>query len=545
MINRIASFRKTACSIGFQKIPFSKRQLSLALPLIRAQANTNCSMSPRIVSLLPNQAYSKSANTYKSTFQKEISIFQSPLYSEIIRRVPPEEIRIVEERMKKLPQHTLNKFIKSIEQGNWEEILSIESYPFYALKALKDESISVEDFASVMMPWASPDTHKIRIEVFGDNGEVNPQARNLIEQTLQIDGIPQLRDEELTNFFELLSKESPIQKQFFVEFRNSKKLFHLDHFRNKIGDVFWGFNFLSSCNMNGQPKYIIPSLSMMNCFLKVKFKDNAMQLNPVLGFSTAKDIEMSGRINKRDFALRFPDISLPREDGLQKLDGFDFTYHDFFHTAIASYASPSTRNRIIETAHLISNSDFDISYFDNLYINNLYERLIDMELFFHYFDFLKTENKPQWQCVLEEILIPISNSDISEPLLISLLNDIFQKVFKTLDEKEGVKAWINHMEDHLESYISKIEQEIRTLDKQIEVLYLEQKKLKQRFQEDPYEVTRKLSSSNEEISKLNDKQNLYRQIRDLIHKEYALSQGKEHIFQKFLRTLPLTLLETD
>ncbi len=225
------------------------------------------------------------------------------------------------------------------------------------------------------------------MEIFTPSGEVSPTARGLIEQTLLVEGVSYLSENELDRFFELVSQKSPLQRQFFLETRKTKPVweasyfYKLDSFREKISEVYWGFNFLSHCYLHGQPKYMIPSLGMMNCFLKAKFGENAVELNPVLGLSTPYDLEENARANKRDIAIRFPDIFLPETADHVSAEGFNFSYHDFFHATIVSCAPLATRERFLQCVQIISSSNYEMSEYDETQLHYLYQRFIDMEFY--------------------------------------------------------------------------------------------------------------------------------------------------------------------
>ncbi len=116
------------------------------------QAHANFKLSPRVISLLQNQVRTKVSQAYAKTLSKLLILPASPAYNEVIRRISfPERINIVDQ-MQNLSSRVQTRFIKSVTSGNWEEIQAISNYPSHALKALRENAISPEDFASVMFP---------------------------------------------------------------------------------------------------------------------------------------------------------------------------------------------------------------------------------------------------------------------------------------------------------------------------------------------------------------------------------------------------------
>ncbi len=119
------------------------------------------------------------------------------------------------------------------------------------------------------------------------------------------------------------------------------------------------------------------------------------------------------------------------------------------------------------------------------------------------------KDRPEWQLFLEEISIPISKSELSDPLKLAIVLEIFQKVFKSVEEKRCVINWIRQMSDHLGTYVSNGRNEIQMLDEQLKTLYLKIDNLKHNFRENPDKITMELSFTNQKISTLKDKKYLF------------------------------------
>lgn len=87
----------------------------------------------------------------------------------------------------KTKQNT-TELIQALKKGNWEsQIFSNSNYPFYALAALKTEQISVHQFGTALLLWATKYQQKasyIKVIPLFVDGEPNPKAKAYIKETL-------------------------------------------------------------------------------------------------------------------------------------------------------------------------------------------------------------------------------------------------------------------------------------------------------------------------------------------------------------------------
>lgn len=321
----------------------------------------------------------------------------NPTYYEVTRRIDPEELHELEEKMNNLcPQdHTyflelaqsgeLSKIVGDIELDSEENLIQssgIKDYPIHALHALRNGNLSHDDFASIVIPSASKDPNKTCIPLFTETGEIDEIAQMHIKETLSLyKGGNILSDEELHEFFQEMKKLPKLQQYFHLEVKRNDQLPIMD-VREGIKTQYNGLNVFSQTSSG----IMIPSVGMMQTFLKIKFKNNAARMNFVLGLSSIDDIEQNGRTNSRDAALRFPGVSLPNiADSYAALET-DFLYHDFFHAIIVSLSSSETRNCIINIAKIIQN----INKTDTR-TQRLYESFVDMETSTHFHQITRKE----------------------------------------------------------------------------------------------------------------------------------------------------------
>lgn len=439
----------------------------------------------------------------------------STLYNQTTKRVPLNTLKnletMVEEHTSSLIFHT---FLEAVQTGNWKKILSISSYPLYALKAFKEERLSLEDFATLLLSYGSDSQFKECISIFLKDGSINPVARTLIEQTFLLGDSSYLSREEISLFFELLRQENPIQTLFFLENPKIEPLFQPSTIRVAIKNSYLGFNFLSQCSFNGLSKCIIPSLAMMNCLLKAKFK-NPVKILPVLGLSSAEDLEKSAKMGFRELGLNFPGISFPKMADSLYAEGTDFAYHDFFHAFLVSLAPPDSRNQFLLAANIIQkhmNSDH-LSSKENL--KKLYFRFVDMEFSFHYYDsiFEKKENKSI--LFLKDAYTHLHYNYIDEQDQQRLLKLVIELSIPSPKEKKKLIQWMSHIEKHCCI-------EIQELKERIAKLYKESEK-----EELPEKIT------NHTHQKIYISQILLTHVQE----QYFLAQKGAHLFQKVAASL--------
>ncbi len=305
-------------------------------------------------------------------------------YHEITRRIDQKELQALEIKMKTLSPCDHELFLNLVRDGNLSEIVEMPDYLLHALYAVQQGNLLQNDFATIVLPWASNDDEKICVSLFTGDEYEDQKTREMIESTLQIKGKPILSEDELNDFFKEMKNRPKLQQHFWLE-KTREDPISLLSVRDGILKQYKGLNVFSKTGNH----FMIPSAEMMQTFLKIKFKENAVRMNFVLGLSSTDDIEMNGSEDSRDAALRFPGTTLVKTaDGHAALET-DFTYHDFFHAIIASLNSPETRKSVIEIAKFVKSIKKDDPMLDRLY-----NSLIDMEISENYNQITKREIHP-------------------------------------------------------------------------------------------------------------------------------------------------------
>jgi hypothetical protein len=290
-------------------------------------------------------------------------------YQEVMRRLPPAERQPIEEKVGQVTDGQINDLVTALNQQQWHATLFGHdgAYTHQALAALRQGKITQHQFATIMFFWVNHTQQGIRtgtvIFLFNSDGSINPKARQLLGATLK-GRLEKFSASEMDQFFEKMRKLPASEQCFFV--RKMEKSYGFDIIASIQGsriDLFYD-------TQDG--KMMIPSAGMMQSFLDVRFKDQAVKINPVLGLSTEEDIRNNGLTGTRDMGLHFPGTTLPEQaDDLEAI-GYKFTYHDFYHALVASNAPPEHRKLFIKLADSIKSSPLP-------YAQNLAKLMVDME----------------------------------------------------------------------------------------------------------------------------------------------------------------------
>jgi len=296
--------------------------------------------------------------------------------------------------------------LHALESLNWENdpiFDDTEEYPFYALAGLKEGSLSVVKFTTLMFYRTCVLYHDNKnavkslpmfiLDPASKEMVVNPLAKKIVIETCKprestdglgqrvMQGIPQLTDTQIDQFFEEMSKKPISEQQFFImpdTFISKEPIKKIDDnpeklienlFKDKnltkeqlakakeaynntsiaknlsaknnrsIIEIFYhdqGFNPLNFFTEGSIRKRMVPSFSMMQAFVDVKHP-NSVKINPVIGLSPIEPIFDNAKNRTREMGLAFVDKPLPTTADDKSAPGFDFIYHDFYHVNVFAY----------------------------------------------------------------------------------------------------------------------------------------------------------------------------------------------------------------
>ena len=455
----------------------------------------------------------------------------SSAYQEMTKRVALNELKDVETKIATISASTFDSFLIAVGEGNWKQILSIFDYPLCALKALKEEKISPEDFATIVLPSASLTLSKRRISLFSPEGEINPVARTLLEETFLLGNTPYLTKEQVDLFFELLKKESPIQQHFFLEDVKTERLLDPLPVRTRINSSYLGFNFLSQCHLNGTKQVLIPSLSMMNCLLRVLNK-NPITIHPVLGLSTPEQLEENAKKGLRDVAIRFLGITLPDQADGFRAEGTDFTYHDFFHAFLISLAPPITKKLFLKCAEIIKNTPHQKEPLHTQKLEKLACKFIDMEFFFHFQDRLLGKNEEPLILFLKDAYIHFRYNGIPKHIQVDLLSQTLKACIKEPETRRKLREWISHLQEYLGEEIEERTQIIEKLVLEFDCILQKKESLKKHFEQAPESISQDLYCIKQTQDLLDDKIGQHCVVLKTLQDQHNLSLHGDHLFQQ-------------
>lgn len=309
-------------------------------------------------------------------------------FKELIRRVTLEERINID---KKLALIADNKDVKiqmlheALESQNWDhEIFQDENYPYYALEAVGLEEgnkhkLSRGQFATLMSYWKTSQDHQARsMALFNTNGSINEEARKIIKETLRLivkEPIYFLTDEQIEQLFKEMAQLPRSEQQFFIIPSSKPKVVTAKAVIRELG-----INIFSEFTEKDHDKCMIASFGLMQAFLKVKFGQDAVEMQPVIGLSSIDDIRANGLNGQRDFAVHFPEVFLPGiADDVQAL-GFEFSYHDFYHAFVASSAPKKFPPLYIQIADIVQTFKNQSNKASENKIQKMYEQFIDMDI---------------------------------------------------------------------------------------------------------------------------------------------------------------------
>jgi len=284
----------------------------------------------------------------------------------------------------------------ALREGNFSAPIfdNTEEYPLVALKAVSDKKITDHQFGTLMQ-WYAAKKEDPEVKVYTVEGNDEMLQKTLVMGYLKefVDGNAQewnegyypslLSNEKWPKFIEELDKLPDSEKKFFLvkapEMKSkgirsdASELSYITHRISYDADK----NFFSYTQVDGEWMRIVPSFGMVQTFFNVRFGEDAIRLQPVIGLSEFDDIQTHLRNNCRDTAVHFPGIELIDEADGRYAPWTCFTHHDFYHAHLASGIQKDIRCLLLDIADKITKHE-DI---DTNFSQKCREKLIDMEAY--------------------------------------------------------------------------------------------------------------------------------------------------------------------
>ena len=262
---------------------------------------------------------------------------------EMLRRLKREQVDVIEGRLRELNNvdFFVSQLIASMQGGGWEKspILNAVEMPDYALIAFQEKALSSVQFATLMQYWAIAKAHQKKdITTISLGMAARAKLVNMFDN----------QDVQVEDFSRELDRFPESEKRFFIVPQDTQnehlKISHLinQSMNNVFGKIKGGEKIMR----------MVPSCGVYIAFLRAKFGTKAVEINPVLGFSSLKDTMINGENGTRDMAFHFPGVTLPQEADYMLAPWYDFTHHDFYHTYIVSAIPHGHRRVMIALAKL-------------------------------------------------------------------------------------------------------------------------------------------------------------------------------------------------
>lgn len=281
---------------------------------------------------------------------KELKMDRSP---ELTRRIKSSEEHKINAKLASLldVDKKIDELIQAlVSKSPWEfdeTCINHEDMPYIALLAVQNKLIEVQQFATLMLYWSVvQDTGSAAsiqsCRLFEEPG--TELFQNLHSDYYDEEPVLDLVPKEYKEFLEKM-KSLPVSEQQFFLIEDDK--------RHSILKVLELNNFTVFGQINRH--LMIASMGMMQTYLNVKFKSQAVDLNPVLGLSSVEDIRKNSLKNTRDIAFHFPNVSIPDKADNHSALWHRFTRHDFYHGVIVSCAPAAERSLLILTSDAVKN----------------------------------------------------------------------------------------------------------------------------------------------------------------------------------------------
>lgn len=347
-------------------------------------------------------------NSLKETSNSPSFDYYSARYDEMIARLKSDEKALLIDKVEKLPAKEENILRLCFALNNntthfSDEIFTNFNISYYALEAFRLGRIDEFQFGTIQLFWSIGQYHQdydlMSVHsLFSKDGKYNSNILDLLFESLAIKRSNRhfLTKLQFIEFIEEMKNFPYSERCFFLvpDLQISSKPRTVSQELKKLK--------MTVFNRFGKMR-IIPTVSMMQAFLNVKFGKQAMRINPVLGLSTLKQLR---RYNKRDMAFPFPGVWLPENADNFPAPWYDITYHDFYHIFTASSSSRFGRKLMIKIAEIsleILGNQIDRNSPAGETLRAFCTVASDMEMGYQFSNALNCISEPPEKTILKEI----------------------------------------------------------------------------------------------------------------------------------------------
>lgn len=266
-------------------------------------------------------------------------------FNEVVRRIKPTQQSTILDKLQDVSEEQVQKLVEccdhpSLLTGNYLDFLVSNEFPYVALRAFRDERISLNEFSTLvslqgiyMESGQKNNSFKLTYQkLFDESGTPIEKGWEKIEDTLL-----HCRQRFL---FDVKGTIATMQEYLKTARLLEAGFWYYDIVDVSIEDTIAdairydiGLFALSRIGM----KEMIPSLTLRQTYLDSIYGKEAHRISPVIGISSVADVRIGGEARRRDFAVPFPDHPLPHKaDGYPSETISDFQHHDFYHAVKCS-----------------------------------------------------------------------------------------------------------------------------------------------------------------------------------------------------------------
>ncbi len=331
---------------------------------------------------------------------------------------------------------TIEALVSMIKEARFTDpLFSHPDLDFYALAAVNQKKLSIFEFSTLIYlksaicdPVKAADIRTVSL--FEKDGAISKEAFELIKKTLvtpesiypelpKANDLPYLDDNELTQWFEAM-RGAPISEQRFYVIPDTRNAASFQSVINNIKnrrpvsqEMLSKISISHAVDMEGQfnvfcrltplpkqdmsqlyhfprfllpqpavkeeaPKRMIASFSMLQTFLNIKFKYNALAIKPVIGLPIFARRAQSVQNNELEISLPLKGLPLAKTADGYPAPHAEAIYHDGYHITLASGIPQHHRKAFLELAAFVFELDLPAKY--KKIQESLYSALIDLEM---------------------------------------------------------------------------------------------------------------------------------------------------------------------
>lgn len=222
-----------------------------------------------------------------------------------------------------------------LNQYEWNPVILSKVHPYTALKNILFGQITAIQMATLFQfknanNQAKGDLETVNLFI---EGRVSQIAKSMIQSTLYMNkekSFMHLNDAELNFFFNLM-RQKPVSEQRFFVIPNRAPPEDRKGAPASLSDALYELGFEVFSNMPNK-KWMVPSFGMMEAFGAVYARHGEIKIEPVIGFSSLRQIVNGMKLRIRDFAFELEDKTI-EFDGLEgrSIEGPAHDFHHYLH----------------------------------------------------------------------------------------------------------------------------------------------------------------------------------------------------------------------